>query len=272
MPVVIEPPIRVMSQSEFGEIAYNVVGKAIEIHKSFGNVFDEPVYNASLCAAIGPSARSEICVRLWHAAYEKRFYLDLLVESGALFELKKADRIHDSHRAQVIQYMMLTGIQHAKIINFGESELKHEFVNCLETLEQRQAFSTEFCHWRKTDPFLYDLQNSVIELLQDWGTGLQNSTYAEAILHRHGLGYSSRPPTQVWWGGSLVATQSIELLLPRIALKVTCSKLGRQALKAQFTRLIENTDLLGIVWINIVSGSVRFTYLADQNDLELHPL
>ena len=201
MPVEIEPQICVMSQSKFGSIAYNVVGKAIEIHKSFGNVFDEHVYNAALVAAIGRFARSEVCVRLRHGLYERRFYLDLLVESGALFELKKADRIHNNHRAQIIQYMMLTGIQHAKIINFAEPELKHEFVNCLETLKRRKDFSTAFFHWQNTNPFLRDLQNSVVELLKDWGTGLQNSTYAEAILHSHGLDRSPRPPTQIWWYG-----------------------------------------------------------------------
>lgn len=37
----------------------------------------------------------------------KSYSIDLLVEGGALFEIKAVDHLHDRHRAQLLNYLLL---------------------------------------------------------------------------------------------------------------------------------------------------------------------
>jgi GxxExxY protein len=57
--------------------------------------------------------------------------------------LKVASALHERHRQQLIQYLMLTDLHHGKLINFGGEKVEHEFVNCHETTEHRRSFQVD---------------------------------------------------------------------------------------------------------------------------------
>ncbi len=48
MPVIIRTPIRGLSQAEFGDLAYAVMGCVFEIHRDLGRFFDEKIYKREL--------------------------------------------------------------------------------------------------------------------------------------------------------------------------------------------------------------------------------
>jgi GxxExxY protein len=264
MPVIVDSPIEIMSQAKFGHIAYEVVGRSIEIYRRLGSVFHESVYHAVLQQVVGPRSKSQVSVHLQFETFEKEYFLDFLVDCGALFELKRAEEIHDRHRAQIIQYMMLTGIQHSKIINFGATCVTHEFVNCLETVQQRRLFTIEFRNWPKANPYLTHFQQKVTELIRDWGTGLQTSTYAEAISHLCGDQKSSGLSSKALWNGEFIASQRFPLVLPDVTFRVTSIRGDTKTHEDHFRRLLGNTDLKQMIWVNFISDVVRFTLLADD--------
>ncbi len=50
MPVALNIPIRRISQSEFGDVAYEVMQHVFDIHNELGRFFDEKIYKLELRA------------------------------------------------------------------------------------------------------------------------------------------------------------------------------------------------------------------------------
>ena len=67
---------------------------------------------------LGQRAVKEVIVRATHGDFEKLYRLDLLVDNGAVFELRAVGQLHNQHRSQLIHYLMMTGAEHGKLINF----------------------------------------------------------------------------------------------------------------------------------------------------------
>lgn len=79
MPIETNIALRPVSQSEFGAVAYEVVGHAFTIHKRLGRIFDESIYRTTLSHILASRAVQELCVRLTHAGFEKPYFIDLVV-------------------------------------------------------------------------------------------------------------------------------------------------------------------------------------------------
>ena len=56
----------------------------------------------------------------------KDFICDLIVENKVVVELKAIKQLGDIERAQIINYLKVTGHQLGLIINFGEKSLNYE--------------------------------------------------------------------------------------------------------------------------------------------------
>ena len=48
MPIMLRQPVRRLSQAEFGELAYSVMGCVFQIHQDLGRFFDEKIYKREL--------------------------------------------------------------------------------------------------------------------------------------------------------------------------------------------------------------------------------
>jgi hypothetical protein len=87
-----------------------------------------------------------------HADFQKRYFLDLLVAEGALFEFKAVDALTPAHRSQLLNYLLLAGLAHGKLINVRTQNVQHEFVNTTLTSADRTAFSVDAAAWDSTAP------------------------------------------------------------------------------------------------------------------------
>jgi len=76
------------------------------IHSDFGRLFDEKVYKKELSNRMKGVAL-EVAVDVTHDTFTKRYFADVLVHDGGLFEFKATDAIHPKHRAQAIHYLLL---------------------------------------------------------------------------------------------------------------------------------------------------------------------
>ena len=96
--------IRVMGQREFGDVAYGVMERAFAVQNELGRFFEEKVYQRELAFQLGDRARIEVPLRVAHGDFCKTYFLDLVVDCGALFELKAVERLADVHRSQLLNY------------------------------------------------------------------------------------------------------------------------------------------------------------------------
>ncbi|RMF38984.1 MAG: GxxExxY protein [Planctomycetota bacterium] len=265
MPIEPSIPLTPISQAEFGDIAYEVTGYAYRIHKQLGRVFDESVYRRALAHLLGPRAIEEFPIRLSHAGFETILYLDLLVDHACPFELKVASELHDRHRGQLIQYLMLTGLHHGKLINFGSERVQDEFVNCRESTAHRRTFETDRSRWPAPDSTARQFEDAVIGLLRDWGTGLDRSLYLQALTHIFGGEETVCRQVQTTFEKIIIGLQRVNCVTVGVAFELTCLKRNVDKYEQQLRLFLNNTSLNRLLWANVVSGAVTLVAMEQEN-------
>ena len=164
------------------------------------------------------------------------------------------------HRAQLIHYLMLADLKHGKLLNFRTARVEHEFVNTLLSTEQRRQFTLDTKEWTATTTAHERLQDLVVGLCRDWGTGLQLSLYEEAISHFFACPGGSIDTVPVTSNGKYLGTQAMRLIDASTAVKVT-SLTDMEIFSEHARKLLRHTSLETICWINIQSSVVSFNTL-----------
>lgn len=163
----------------------------------------------------------------------------------------------------LIQYLMLTGLSHGKLINVGAEWVEHKFLNCLESPEQRRQFQVLCNHWNR-DAAASRFEDVVVSLVRDWGTGLTRSLYLEAIVVLLGGEVQCRRFTQTHWQGIPTGRQPVDMIDDVTAFEITCKRHDLESYESHLQRFLTNTTLESILWVNIVSGCVTFKRMWDR--------
>ncbi len=110
-------------------MTYKVIGCAFEVHKELGPGFLESAYESAMKIELKASNLETESQKQFPLIYKgakiKDFFCDLVVEEKVIVELKAISRITDIERAQLLNYLKVTGIKVGLIINFGQTSLKH---------------------------------------------------------------------------------------------------------------------------------------------------
>ena len=110
------------------ELAHQVIGAAIEVHRTLGPGFLESVYEEALCAELElqgiPYQRQQPVAIDYKGCPVGEGRLDLLVGDNLIMELKAVDTLAPIHTAQVLSYLKMTGYPLALSINFNVPALK----------------------------------------------------------------------------------------------------------------------------------------------------
>jgi len=121
------------------EISYEIIGKALDIHKTLGPGLLESVYETTLSYELrqaGMDVQTQVPMPLVYKeiTMEVGYRLDLLVEHKVIVELKAVEQLAPVHYAQTLTYLKLSGLKLALLINFNSKTLKegiHRLVNNL---------------------------------------------------------------------------------------------------------------------------------------------
>lgn len=132
MPVTVHAETRRMDQDEFGRVAYDVMKCVFGLHNALGRFFHEDIYRDEIAWRF-PGSRKEVQIEVCFRDFRKDYFMDLLVNAGAVFELKAVQALTDRHRSQLMNYLLLAELPHGKLINLGPELVEHEFVNALLT-------------------------------------------------------------------------------------------------------------------------------------------
>jgi GxxExxY protein len=194
MPICVSHPIEALEQKRFKEIASEVVGLSFDIHNEMGRLFEEHNYRKDLKRRLGLRAHDEVKIELSFQSFRTSRFIDLVVDPGGIFELKAVAQIADAHRAQLMNYLFLTGARHGKIINFRPESVEHEFVNATMPREQRTSFVVDDLRWQGSPDFRQQFES----VMRDWGTGLSKSLYVEVAGSFLGGGWIKLKATSRW--------------------------------------------------------------------------
>lgn len=272
MPAHLEQLIKTMSEQEFHALDFQVMKLAFEVHNQLGRFYDEKIYKnrlAAICRANGLTLETEVVLQLNHKTFSKNLYIDLLLERGAIYELKAANAIVSDHRIQTLDYLFLTNIKHGKIINFRPPSVTYEFVSTGLDLDKRRAFSIHPESWLHESEPAQHLKSTILELFEDWGLFLNTALYKEAVCHLLGGAESVIRPVPIKSGGALLGQQNIPLLSPAESFCISSVTENPSAYQMHLQRFLDCTELKNLHWINLCRSAVHFTSLRNANCLKL---
>jgi GxxExxY protein len=111
------------------ELTQEVIGAAMEVHRTLGPGLLESVYEDCLAFELGlrdlPFERQKaLTVNYKGHALETCLRIDLVVGNSVLVELKALDKIMPIHQAQLLTYLRLSNARVGLLINFNVPVLK----------------------------------------------------------------------------------------------------------------------------------------------------
>ena len=120
-----------MDKILFKEESYKIIGACMEVHKTLGCGFLEPVYQEALAIefrrqGIPFEQEKELTITFKGIELEKKYNADFVCYGKIILETKAVKELCDNHRAQIINYLKATKFKLGLLVNFGEQSLKHE--------------------------------------------------------------------------------------------------------------------------------------------------
>jgi GxxExxY protein len=266
MPIEVSSAIKVFDQEEFHALDRMIMGVVFGVHNEFGRLLDEKLCKceiAARCVEIGlqPIER-EVRIRVSHGNFVKNYFMDLLMCSGFMMEAKTADRLVGAHRSQALNYLLLTGMKHSRLVNLRTERVEHNFVSTTLTQEERRRFIVTEGEWLDINAESRLLKAKTVELLADWGGFLDVNLYREALVHFLGGPASVCKAVEVFSGSRPLGTQQMNLLNDDTAFAVTTKHDGIGTMRDHLARLLHHTKLNNIQWINLNRHLVEFAALS----------
>lgn len=110
------------------DLTEKIIGAAIEVHRILGPGLLESAYQECLARELTlreiPFAKEKILpVTYKGVQVDCGYRMDFLIDSQVVIELKAVEVVHPIHKAQLINYLKLTGCKVGLIINFNVEQL-----------------------------------------------------------------------------------------------------------------------------------------------------
>lgn len=260
MPIIPSIDSHPITQDAFGKLAFEVMRHVFAIHDEYGRFFDEIVYNREVARRMA-GLEVEVGVDVVHQDFVKTYYADVIASNSGLFEFKTAEAIHSRHRAQTTHYLLLFGLHHGKIVNMRPESVEHEFVNVRASLGELRNPKITYLSNQFDATNSKRLQDILLGLIHDWGTGLDIALYEEALTHFLGGESNVIARVPVTGTGGELAAQKMRLVNQNAAFKLTAfppDKSSHAKFSTHAQRLLCHTPLDFIHWINIHQTEVTF--------------
>lgn len=151
MPITCPIQIPRLGTDEFRELDYGVMKHAFACHKALGRLADETIYQADLAArlvAAGHNVQREVPITASFGSFSKTYYLDMVIDGRAVYEIKTVSGLATEHEAQVLNYLLMVDSGHGKLINFRSGSVESRFINAPISHEERREFAVDDRNWQ----------------------------------------------------------------------------------------------------------------------------
>ena len=263
MPITCPISFKPLSTEDFGKLDYSVMASAFATHKELGRLADEEIYQGDFSARLSQAGfriSREVPVTVSFGSFSKVYSLDLVIDERAVYELKAVARLTSEHVAQLLNYLCIVESERGKLVNFRPASAESKFVNAPLSRQHRQRFFVNEIHLKGPGVF----RDLLIDLLRDWGTGLELLLYQQAIVKL--LGGDERvaivlPMTR---NGISLGNQRFFLSDPQSAFRLTAFSGDFGPYKSHLERLLRHSPLVFIHWVNIDLETVTFTTIKKE--------
>ncbi len=268
MPITCPVKIRPLSQDAFHRLDYAVMEHAFACHNALGRFCDEAIYQTDLASRLEAAGlgqvRTEVPVRVSWQAFSKTYSLDLVVQDAGVYELKADACLVGEHDAQLLNYLLLLGLNHGKLLNFGPPSVEWRFISTSLTPEKRRAFSFNERFWTEVSPECRRLHEILGELLADWGAFLELGLYREALTFFLGGAESVIQRIALARDGMALGTQRLHMHSPSAAFILTATTEHQARVESHLRRFLTHAPLRALQWINFNHFQIELSTLLQK--------
>jgi GxxExxY protein len=264
MPILLPCVVKRLSQQEFRQLDYQVMGIAFEMQNDLGRHLDESIYEAELfhrLRAKGLSVWRQFPITMQHGDFVATLAADLLVADSSVYELKAVERLAPAHRSQALTYVLTTETGHGKLVNFGGPKVEGEYVSTSLTHSERRQIQVDDRRWGNTT-LAHQLQSMTLDLLADWGMFLDCSLYRAALVHFLGGIAAVRRWIPLYLGERLIGEQECDVVEEDSLLVVSAYKDQVNA-ERHYQQFLCLTRQKFLHWINLHKQLVTFVTLGN---------
>lgn len=272
MPITCKFTPQILSQDEFHAIDKMVMRHAFDIQNEFGRLCDEGIYQNELvfrCQADGIPILKEAVICVEHHDFHKLYFLDMLANNGGIYELKASETLNNRNDLQLINYLLLAGLHHGKLINFGPASVEHRFISTSLTLEDRKKFSIDTRRWDGSDIESSLLEQTLCGLLNDWGMFLSVDVCTEALIHFLGGDQKVICPVEISAGERVLGKQKTTLIRPDTGMHISALWQHLSSYEKHLEKFFAHTGLKKLHWLNFNKNTLQMITL-QKNDSAVH--
>jgi GxxExxY protein len=126
---------------DINKLSSEVIGAAIEVHKTLGPGLLESAYEECLCHELSLQGMSFERQKPLAVTYKEKlldcgYRLDIVVEKKIILELKSCEKIEPIHKAQLLTYLRLSGINLGLILNFNVPVMRNGIARVVNNLKE----------------------------------------------------------------------------------------------------------------------------------------
>ena len=130
---------------DINKLSSKIIGAAIEVHKNLGPGLLESTYEECLCFELtlrGLSFKRQEPLPIVYKGtkLDCGYRLDIIVENAVVIELKACDKIEPIHRAQLLTYLKLSGLNLGLLLNFNTPVMRDGIVRIVNELKEEHLF------------------------------------------------------------------------------------------------------------------------------------
>jgi GxxExxY protein len=114
----------------YKELTGEIINASCDVHNTLGCGLLEKVYENSLAWELELRKRRVSSQREFRVIYRSKevgvYYADLVIEDKVIVEVKSVEKIENVNRAQLLNYLRISGLKVGLIINFARPKLEYE--------------------------------------------------------------------------------------------------------------------------------------------------
>ena len=123
------------------QLSSKIIGAAIEVHKTLGPGLLESAYEDCLCHELNIQGllfekQKPLSVVYKGKKLDCGYRLDIVVEKAVVIELKSCEKIEPIHKAQLLTYLKLSGLNLGLILNFNVPLMRDGIVRIVNELSE----------------------------------------------------------------------------------------------------------------------------------------
>jgi len=125
---------------DINKLSKEIIGCAIEVHRSLGPGLLESAYEECLCHELKLQKINFFRQKPLPVVYKNKkldcgYKLDVVVENKIILELKACKQIEAIHKAQLLTYLKLSGLSLELLLNFNTAMLNRGIVRVVNDFE-----------------------------------------------------------------------------------------------------------------------------------------